>query len=190
LLFAQFRLFAVLDKSAIKSLNFIPAVYHRLVVKWLIYMPDLTPEERQRIYEEEKARHEARGIIAAKKRRRWLLPTILAIIGLMFIIGILSILAPDNPYANYRAVVYSVEGYDTGVVSLTYANESGGSEQRTVVLPWRLQFSAPVGRHLYVSAQQSGEGRIDAEIKVSGQVVQSAESTTRYGIATVSGIAQ
>ena len=79
-------------------------------------------------------------------------------------------------------------GPEALVVALTYQNQSGGSEQKTVLLPWTLEFTAHDHSFLYISAQkQSEDGTVHAVIYVNGNLVQEAESTSSYGIATVSG---
>ena len=85
-------------------------------------------------------------------------------------------------------VTYTVTGSYVGFVDLTYSNESGGSEQKTVALPWKLEFKPQHNAFLYVSAQKQDEkGIIDAVIFVDGDVIQKAEANSRYGIATASG---
>lgn len=84
-------------------------------------------------------------------------------------------------------VSYQVAG-STASASLTYRNASGGTEQRTVPVPWSLEMQLPSGEFLYVSAQKkNSSGNIRASILVDGHVIQEAESTDEYGIASVSG---
>ena len=84
-------------------------------------------------------------------------------------------------------VTYLVTG--PGTVGLTFKNESGGTEQRTVSLPWSLEFGAGRGAFLYVSAQkQQKDGTIRAEIHLNGSLLQQAESDSAYGIASVNGM--
>ncbi|MGP8243860.1 MAG: hypothetical protein ACLQVN_04995 [Bryobacteraceae bacterium] len=85
------------------------------------------------------------------------------------------------------AVAYEARG-TAGRVSLTYTNASGGMEQQTVTLPWNKDFGVPRGTMLYLSAQNENErGTVTARIYVNGDVLQEAESSTPYGIASVSG---
>ena len=82
-------------------------------------------------------------------------------------------------------VTYRVDG--KGVASLTYRNQTGGTEQHTVELPWTLEFDGRYGEFLYLSAQnKSNEGAIVASIIINGRIVKDAISTGDYGIATVS----
>jgi hypothetical protein len=84
-------------------------------------------------------------------------------------------------------VTYKVTGTVHGA-SLAYLNSSGGTEQQTVNLPWQLAFDAPVGTIVYLSAQKEAEwGNVKAEIYEETELLQSAESTSPYGLATVGG---
>jgi hypothetical protein len=88
--------------------------------------------------------------------------------------------APD------RQVVYQVFG--SGEARLTYRNPSGGTEQRQVELPWRLEFTTKPGDFLYLSAQkQETHGTINSLIYVDGGLLQRAETDSPHGIASVSG---
>lgn len=86
-----------------------------------------------------------------------------------------------------RQAKYSVTGY--GQASLTYQNQSGGTEQQTVELPWMLNLSPRPGSFLYISAQkqQGGSDFIRVAIYIDGNKVQEAESNSAYGIAQASG---
>lgn len=86
-----------------------------------------------------------------------------------------------------RKVTYVVGG-STSSARLTYRNESGGTEQRTVSLPWTLEMRAVPGQFLYLSAQKKQTyGTVKTSIEIEGQVLQEAESDTEYGIASASG---
>jgi hypothetical protein len=88
------------------------------------------------------------------------------------------------PNKNYQ-VTYRVDG--TGGASLTYSNETGGTEQQEVTLPWTKTFSGTAGEFLYLSAQNHEEyGGIVASISINGRVVKDATSQGGYTIATVS----
>lgn len=83
-------------------------------------------------------------------------------------------------------VTYIVAG--SGPASLTYHNASGGTEQQDVKLPWSLEFNAPPGSFVYLSAQKKEEyGVIFAQVFVNAVSIQKAESNSPYGIASVSG---
>lgn len=127
---------------------------------------------------------------APKRKSRVGLLSIVLIVLLVWFIGTL----PDPRTATSRTtsaggtrVTYLVTG--PGTVGLTFKNESGGTEQRTVSLPWSLEFGAGRGAFLYVSAQkQQKDGTIRAEIHLNGSLLQQAESDSAYGIASVNGM--
>ena len=78
----------------------------------------------------------------------------------------------------------------SGRAELTYQNESGGTEQRAVALPWTLEFNARHGAFLYLSAQKQQEyGTIHAAVYVDAQPLQEAYADAAYGIASASGTA-
>lgn len=81
-------------------------------------------------------------------------------------------------------VTYRVEGY--GSASLTYANRTGGTEQRTVTLPWTLKFRAHDGDSLYLSAQGQEYASLTTSISIDGRLVKDATSSGDYSIAAVS----
>ena len=88
-----------------------------------------------------------------------------------------------------RQVVYSVSGEENMSASLTYQNESGGTEQRTVPLPWSKSFLAAPGSLAYISAQkQSKPGSIVVIVSGDGKIIQRAESTSEFGIAVAGGV--
>lgn len=85
-------------------------------------------------------------------------------------------------------VVYEVTGTAHAAL-VTYLNHSGGIEQREVTLPWRTVFGAPTGSTVSVSAQnQSAQGDIKVEIKVSGKTLKSSNSSGGYVIAAADGV--
>jgi hypothetical protein len=86
-----------------------------------------------------------------------------------------------------RQVKYVVEGDKHQRADLTYRNESGGTEQRTVYLPWSLEMWRAPGTFVYLSAQNHGGSGVQTTIFVEGRILQEAESTAEYGIATASG---
>lgn len=100
--------------------------------------------------------------------------------------------APSNTRAPARTttynIVYKVTGEVNGRASLTYENESGGTEQRTVKLPWEYKFKAERGDFLYISAQnEKDRGPIRCLITQNGASVQNASSSGAYVIAKCSG---
>lgn len=91
---------------------------------------------------------------------------------------------------NKTRIEYRVGGTATRA-SLTYQNESGGTEQRDVTLPWSTQFTAHLDDFLYVSAQSLDDDsrRITCEIRSDGDLIEDAESEGRFVIASCSGSA-
>jgi hypothetical protein len=85
--------------------------------------------------------------------------------------------------------------------TLTYRNETGGTEQTSVVVPWELKMKCPRGSFLYISAQKGQEPwdhvprgvklwhnkAIHVAVYVDGHILQQAESTAAYGVASASG---
>lgn len=82
-------------------------------------------------------------------------------------------------------VTYKVTG-TARRASLMYYNSSGGSEQRTVRLPWQMTFGPEESEQfLYISAQNEGDsGTITCEILVNGHRVKRSTSSGAYVIAT------
>jgi hypothetical protein len=83
-------------------------------------------------------------------------------------------------------VEYSIAG--AGYASITMTNESGATEQHRVSVPFYHTFDVGRGFFAYISAQEGGAGEhLMVTLRVDGEAIQQAESTTRYGIATASG---
>ena len=104
----------------------------------------------------------------------------------------------ETGYSNYIKydgwnkyyATYKVNGRDGHQASLTYSNAQGGTEQRTVTLPWIKSFEVNDGEFLYISAQnQEDYGWIDVDILLDGARWKDAYSSGAYVIATSSGIA-
>jgi hypothetical protein len=110
---------------------------------------------------------------------------VLCLIGAFFLLAIIGSVMP-NPSVISHHVTYQLTG-SGGAASITIKNESGGTEQHSVPVPWTKEFDAPVGRFLYLSAQNKGDGLLAATIYVDAKAIQHAETTERYGIASVSG---
>ena len=128
---------------------------------------------------------------APVKERGWFIWSVCLI---AFLVFMYLYYRPDIP--RVITVTYTVTGAngkelfgpDAMLVSLTYQNESGGTEQRTIVTPWKLEFKAQRNAFVYISAQKRHEaGAVRTAIYVNGLLLQEAESTSEYGIATVSG---
>ncbi len=93
-------------------------------------------------------------------------------------------------------------------VNLTRKNADGSSEQRQEKLPYESTFYAKEGAQLYLSVQKSvikrldeggvtprwivvddgEEGTVHVLIRASGKVIQEAETSAPFGIATASGV--
>lgn len=119
------------------------------------------------------------------KRLLWLLLGIVVILLLVYFVSDHTVMS-DKVEPERHRVTYVVDGYTPA--SLTYRNESGGTEQRAVQLPWSLDMpNIPSGSILYLSAQNKSTGTIKARIYLDSRQLQMAESDAEYGIATVSG---
>ena len=81
-----------------------------------------------------------------------------------------------------------------GGANLTYTNASGGSEQISDAhLPWKLEMNdQESGSIVYISAQLDSESEheIHVSILVDGKLLQHADSTGDYSVATASGTVQ
>ena len=101
-----------------------------------------------------------------------------------------------------REVKSEVDGSEK-YVQLTCNGKGQGAEQNEVKLPYAQTFYAKPGAHLYLSAQKTvvvrdtifgrervadGSGTVHVLIRVTGSVLQEAESSAPYGVATASGI--
>jgi hypothetical protein len=121
---------------------------------------------------------------------------VLAVLFVMFVIwdvGTYTI----SPQTEMHRVTYQVRNsskYHNS--SLTYENQSGGTEQIRIHSdspgswddPWTLEMKKPTGSFVYLSAQkQEEDGSVQVIIYVDGHILQQAMSTERYGIASASG---
>jgi hypothetical protein len=106
------------------------------------------------------------------------------IVFLLIIVVLLIPLACISGSETHK-ITYAVGGL--GRADLTYENASGGTEQRTVTIPWSMTFSAPSGQFVYLSAQLDGSGSLYCEIVSDGTIVQQANSSGEYVIASCSG---
>ena len=89
--------------------------------------------------------------------------------------------------ATGHKVIYRITG-TAKRADLTYNNASGGTEQKTVALPWSQSYTVPAGGFLYVSAQNDGQsGSVTCEIVVNGGTVKTSTSEGAYKIATCNG---
>lgn len=88
-----------------------------------------------------------------------------------------------------NVVTYNVTG-TAHRASLTLENDTGGTDQFTVNVPWREQYSRFTRNDfVYVSAQNEGtSGTLICEIRVNGILEYSGSATGQYAICTASGI--
>lgn len=104
-------------------------------------------------------------------------------------------------------VCYEITG-TVHMADLTKKNKDGSSEQTRVDVPFEQKFYAPAGTSLYLSVQKTKivkedggiispryivvddgiHGTVHVLIRVGGKVLQEAEASTPYGIATASGV--
>jgi hypothetical protein len=94
--------------------------------------------------------------------------------------------------ATTRTVRLTVEYEVTGTAraaSLTLENDTGGTEQKTVRIPWSQSYTGfGRGDFVYVSAQNEGEsGGLTCRVTVNGRVEFTSSSTGAYAICTASG---
>lgn len=86
---------------------------------------------------------------------------------------------------------YVVDGTAGALASVTYRNVSGGTEQKTVTIPWTLTMAPRAGAFLYISAQkQESYGTVTVTVYSGGDKLQTAESNSAYGVASASGRAR
>ena len=105
-----------------------------------------------------------------------------------------------------REVEYEITG-TIHYANLTRKNADGASEQRQEKLPYSDKFYAAPGTSLYLSVQKARitktedgfarrtvlvddgvEGTVHVLIRVGGKILQEAEASAPYGIATASGV--
>jgi hypothetical protein len=115
-----------------------------------------------------------------------------------------TVAAPASP--GVREVEYEITG-TIHYANLTRKNADGATEQRQEKLPYSDKFYAPPGTSLYLSVQKARitktedgmvtrttvvddgvEGTVHVLIRVGGKVLQQAEASAPYGIATASGV--
>lgn len=133
-----------------------------------------------------KEKHTVRNIILI------ILILIIGYCGLSFLSDVVSIALEDQEPAARPATTYTVRYRVGGTASkadITIENESGGTEQKTVNVPWSETFEAERGQFVYVSAQSQDDAsrKINCEITVNGETLETAESSGRFVIASCSG---
>lgn len=95
---------------------------------------------------------------------------------------------PDDVFTpGATSVHYKVTGTASSV-SITINNDTGGTEQATVDVPYSKIYSDYYDDFLYISAQNQGNsGSVTVSIYVNGNLVEQATSTGPYVIASASG---
>lgn len=96
--------------------------------------------------------------------------------------------SPVVPTACTESVTYAVSG-SAQTVSLTLQNSSGNTEQvESVSVPWSEVNTFDCGEFVYLSAQNNGDtGTVFCDIRVDGRVIESANSSGAFVIASCSG---
>ncbi|MBW8010875.1 MAG: hypothetical protein FVQ83_06495 [Chloroflexi bacterium] len=96
--------------------------------------------------------------------------------------------SPSFSLPSTHTVVYEIEG-TANRVSLTYENETGGTEQRDSNVPFKKTYIMEGGDFAYISAQNLGEfGTVTCKITVDGEDWKESTSSGAYVIATCSGM--
>jgi hypothetical protein len=99
---------------------------------------------------------------------------------------VLYVISGDPNYTNGR-------GEPCITASLTYINSSGGTQQEPVPSgcssPYEMEVTKASGDPVYISAQLTyeSEHEIHVSILVDGKLLQKADSSGQYSIATASG---
>jgi len=149
-------------------------------------MPDLSPEERQKIYEEVKSERENQSSVSRSG-----FPIALGVIIVACVVIAIYVVVSAVPAAvstgrtSYRTVTYNAQG--SGHVDLTYRNETGGIQQEMASLPWVKTFRVSPGQAVSVSAQLRRDGYLMLSLDIDGQSVQKSEAYSAGHIASVGG---
>src|SRR5262249_54350867 len=94
----------------------------------------------------------------------------------------------DSGGSRTARVDYTVSG-SARSASLTYVNETGGTEQISVRLPWQLRMDVPGGTYVAVSAQNNGEtGSVTCTIQTDLEPFKTSTSQGAYKIASCNGL--
>ena len=96
-----------------------------------------------------------------------------------------------EPTRSTHTIRYEITGQNVSAVSLTWENETGGTEQGDYKIPFRKTYRMETGDFVYISAQiigpTSGAGSIECHIYVDGEEVYHATASGFASIATCSG---
>lgn len=102
-----------------------------------------------------------------------------------------STTAPTQPAPVSKTITYEITGRKVQTVSLTWENNTGGSEQGDYKLPFRKTYTMNTGDFAYISAQiimpTSGAGSIEARIYVDGVEKYYAQASGFPSIASCNG---
>lgn len=128
------------------------------------------------------------------KKAVWIIISLLVVIGCCLFAVFASQQKPatlsdfQSNNSNGRNVTYSISG-TAPVVFVTYMNNSGGTEQKDVKVPFKYEFSAKAGAMLSLVAQNKGaSGSVTCQILVDGKVKKEATSEGGYVVVTCSDI--
>lgn len=98
--------------------------------------------------------------------------------------------APQATGPGTHTVEYAIEGPEQRV-SITGRNAAGGTEQHEVSVPYDFTMYVRGRFFVYLSAQRKGQaGMIRVVIHVDGKILQEANASSPYGIATASGLTE
>lgn len=93
---------------------------------------------------------------------------------------------PSSTSSSTKAVYYVLSGTSTSA-GITINNADGGTEQRTVKVPYESQHRMRPGSFVYISAQNQTEGTLTCKIVIDGSVFKTSTSEGRHNIASCSG---
>ena len=99
-----------------------------------------------------------------------------------------------EPVSSTKIVRYEITDQNVSAVSLTWENNTGGTEQGDYTLPFKKTYNMEAGDFVYISAQiirpTSGAGTIECSIYVDDEEKYYAKASDFASIATCSGIAK
>lgn len=166
---------------------------------------ELTPEERQRIYLEEKARIEAGHVPSASnpvpppprpyQRKehtivRALIICFLIMLACVTLILVAGYIKGDHPAAGIPQPSAHVTYRATGAgMEISYTNGTGGMDHEQASVAFIKAVELPAGSLAYITAQNRYDrGRVMVNIVCNGQEVKRSESNGPYAIATASAL--
>ena len=129
-----------------------------------------------------------------KKSTAWLiiLGLVVVLVGMFLIVGSGRPSVPTPVPAPQTVIVTYEVGGARYKADITINNATGGTEQKTVDIPWHTKFRTNVGQFLYVSAQidSDRDSEVTCKILVNDRVIQQASSKGAFAIASCSGSAK